>query len=77
MVSADFGSQRTLEVRPSRVCGMSDELLWLERRARAQMRHGDNGLLAISLAQISLKLSQLRRDHSDACQTCGVQPWIG
>jgi hypothetical protein len=68
--------RRILHVRPSRPCGMSDELLWIERWARAELQPGDSGQRAVSLAQISLQLTQLRRDHCYACDTCGEQPWI-
>jgi hypothetical protein len=65
------------QIRPTRLCGISDELRWLDRRVRSELRLGDNGPRALSLGQISLQLSQLRRDHFDACDICGEQTWIG
>jgi hypothetical protein len=65
------------EVHFPQLCGINDELRWLDRRARSELRPGDNGARAVSLAQISLRLSQLRRYHFDACVECQGQLWIG
>jgi hypothetical protein len=72
-VPSAFTGSSTTAAAPR--CGMNDELGWLERRARAQGRQAGDGPLAISLAQISLKISQLRRVHAEACHACGEQPW--
>ena len=77
MLKTTIKLPRISHIRSPRQCGMNDELLWLERKARAELRPADDGARAISLAQISLQLSQLRRHHFDACDTCGEQPWIG
>jgi hypothetical protein len=69
-------SRRMLLVRTSH-CGVNDELRWLELRVRSELQPRDDGPRAVSLAQISLQLSQLRREHFDACDLCGERQWIG
>ena len=77
MASSFVKFRPSLQIRPTRQCGVTEELLWTERRVRAELRSGDNGPRAVSLAQISLQLSQLRRDHYGICEQCGEGPWIG
>jgi hypothetical protein len=76
---ADIGgrSWHKFQIRPPKLCGINDELLWLERRVREGLRRGAYGQRAVSLGQISLQMAQLRREHFDACDTCGRQPWMG
>ena len=77
MLNTAIRPGRELLVRSPRQCGLNDEIRWLDGRVRSELRMGDNGPRAVSLAQMSLRLSQLRRDHFDACDICGEQPWIG